>query len=62
MALVAGSVQTLVDALARPGPAPAASASGRAGPPGPIFDSDDYGTKVFVGVVADKVRRRRAGP
>ena len=55
--MVAGSVQTLIDALARSGTAP-----DRAGPPGPIFDSEDYGTKVFVGVVADKVRRRRAGP
>ena len=58
-------MQNLLDSvLARKDLAPD-TVAGRAGPPGPVFDSADYGTKVFTGEVADKVpaaaaARRRA--
>ena len=52
-------MQNLLDSvLARKDLAPD-TVTGRAGLPGPVFDSADYGTKVFTGEVADKVRAAR---
>ena len=57
--IMTGSVQSLLDsAIPHKVPAPD-TVTGRAGPPGPVFDSADYGTKVFTGEVADKVRAAR---